>query len=154
MIRCFLWFCWVSEISFGKKKKKKTFPGWSTKRSKVLPHGKCLGGLGSTVIQLGWQLLFWIALWDYFGGRDCFFHWLLGQKSCPKTVPSYNSTQLDPGPWYRSIRQHPLLDQKMYVCDYNLNETEHENRTVSLFNTNSELLFNRHIIEQKMKVLI
>ena len=26
--------------------------------------------------------------------------------------------------------------------------------TVSLFNTNSELLFNRHIIEQKMKVLI
>ena len=34
---------------------------------------------------------------NYFGGRDCFFHWLLGQKSSPKTVPSYYSTQLDQG---------------------------------------------------------
>ena len=40
-------------ICYKKKKKKKTFPGWSTNRSKVLPHGKCLGGLGSQ------KLLFW-----------------------------------------------------------------------------------------------
>ena len=119
-----------------------------------------------TLGRCSWQVLWWGAGGEE--GGNCYFelHYEIILEDAIAFFIGYWVKNRVPKQSHRTIRHNwtQALDTGRYdnipcqtkKCTFAITILTKLNMktTVSLFNTNSELLFNRHIIEQKMKVLI